>query len=420
MKSARPKIYKKGPDVMSKSERTQRRYRVQWRTQTSLDAFGFMRMDSASAADSDMEFHGAHDQEPKSCQDMNHVFRGARRASMLSTSESGDFDSDSDMAEEQVMNRTGQSDDSDEHGSAFAHGAHLDVMDKLRAQSDLRDLPEATESGSDGEALTQAGDEGETVGEDWEDELEDTFQGAAAVIKDWKTLREQINTDLKNKHKTLPLSQINQLMILSNFANLRLKGFSRISASLEIARQWREGTGTWFARRIRALARHYQVFEQLPQEKRGGKLNAYSFLHDESVQARCRTWLSNISSGQVTPQKLQHAIETTIFPELGIVPKRPISLRTARRWLVKLGWRQMVIRKGVYMDGHERDDVVKYRNEVYLPAMQAFEQRMVQFEGPELVRVEPTLKPGERRIKPYYHDECCFHANDNTNSAWYV
>jgi len=168
------------------------------------------------------------------------------------------------------------------------------------------------------------------------------------------------------------------------------------------------------------LARHYQIFEQLPQEKHGGAQSSRSFLHDESVQTRCRTWLSNIPTGQVTPHALQNALHSTIFPELGIIPKQPISERTARRWLIKLGWRHTIIRKGVYMDGHEREDVVKYRNEVFLPEMLKYERRMVQFEGPELTRVEPTLQPGEKKIKPYFHDECCFHANDDAKDAWYV
>ncbi|KAG2063447.1 hypothetical protein BDR04DRAFT_947286, partial [Suillus decipiens] len=71
---------------------------------------------------------------------------------------------------------------------------------------------------------------------------------------------------------------------------------------------------------------------------------------------------------------LQNALHTTILPELGIIPKQPISEQTARHWLIKLGWRRTVIRKGVYMDGHEREDVVKYRNEIYLPAMSKFEK----------------------------------------------
>ncbi|KAG2073340.1 hypothetical protein BDR04DRAFT_938267, partial [Suillus decipiens] len=253
--------------------------------------------------------------------------------------------------------------------------------------------------------------------EEWEEELDMAIKGRSE-IRDWKTLRDQIKDDLRKNHKSLPLSAINQLMILSNFATLRLKGASRIGASLEIARQWHEGNGLWYSRRVRALARHYQIFEQLPHEKRGGTQGARSFLHDESVETRCRTWLSNIQTGQVTPHALQNALHTTILPELGIIPKQPISERTARRWLIKLGWRCTVIRKGVYMDGHEREDVVKYRNEIYLPAMSKFEKRMVRFEGPELTRVEPTLQPGEKQIKPYYHDECCFHANDDVKSAW--
>jgi hypothetical protein len=70
------------------------------------------------------------------------------------------------------------------------------------------------------------------------------------------------------------------------------------------------------------------------------------------------------------------------------------------------------------MDGHERDDVVKYRKEVFLPAMARFEARMARFEGPEMKRVEPELGPGERQIIAQFHDECCMHQNDETRSAW--
>jgi hypothetical protein len=34
--------------------------------------------------------------------------------------------------------------------------------------------------------------------------------------------------------------------------------------------------------------------------------------------------------------------------------------------------------------------------------------------------VEPTLQPGEKQIKPYFYDKCCFHANDDVKDAWYV
>lgn len=47
---------------------------------------------------------------------------------------------------------------------------------------------------------------------------------------------------------------------------------------------------------------------------------------------------------------------------------KPITTRTAQRWLAKLDYRYgLISRKGFYYDGHERDDVVKYRQEFFLP-----------------------------------------------------
>jgi hypothetical protein len=64
------------------------------------------------------------------------------------------------------------------------------------------------------------------------------------------------------------------------------------------------------------------------------------------------------------------------------------------------------------MDGHEHNDVVEYRNKVFLPAIAQFEARMAKHEGPDLEKVMPELQEGQRRIIIQYHDECCFHAND--------
>jgi hypothetical protein len=87
----------------------------------------------------------------------------------------------------------------------------------------------------------------------WEEELADGVCGNDEV-RGWDELRTQINKDLDKNHKSLFLSQINQLMLIRSFASLRLKGFNRIPASMEIARQWHEKDGTYFARCIQALA----------------------------------------------------------------------------------------------------------------------------------------------------------------------
>ena len=43
--------------------------------------------------------------------------------------------------------------------------------------------------------------------------------------------------------------------------------------------------------------------------------------------------------------------------------KSNISLRTAQQWLKKLGWRYGRKRNGMYLDGHEWEDVVNYRKD---------------------------------------------------------
>ena len=262
-----------------------------------------------------------------------------------------------------------------------------------------------------------------------------------AEIRDWVALRSRmmIKVDLKTKHKSLPLLQINQLMILRNFANLRLKGFDRIPASFEIARQWNkeDSSNSHFARRIRMLARHYQIFEQLPKERRGGYSNSHSLLKDENVKTASRTWLTEQTIGSITPNKFKHALNDIILPSLGMsespttnithnkfkigmARNKPLCERTARRWLIKLGWTRTVLRKGIYMDGHERKDVVEYCENVFLPKMKEFEGRMARYEGPDLKCIKPNLLPGERELIAEFQDESCCQANDNITSAWYA
>jgi hypothetical protein len=75
-------------------------------------------------------------------------------------------------------------------------------------------------NGSEDELNEDVGDNEE---EPWEAEASERLT-AQVEIHGWKELHDQIKKDLKTKHATLLLSQINQLMILRNFATLCLKG----------------------------------------------------------------------------------------------------------------------------------------------------------------------------------------------------
>ena len=59
------------------------------------------------------------------------------------------------------------------------------------------------------------------------------------------------------------------------------------------------------------------------------------------------------------PSKLRKYVNEHLLPKHGF--EGSICERTAARWLKKLGFRVCVVQKGVYVDGHEREEVVAAR-----------------------------------------------------------
>ena len=97
---------------------------------------------------------------------------------------------------------------------------------------------------------------------------------------------------------------------------------------MKIAEQWTDGVGTHFARQIRFLAHHYQLFEQLPPEKRGKYMNR-SLLSDKQVQTAARTYLTGLPTGEVTPSRFRRMLNERILPSLGYTLTTGLSERTA-------------------------------------------------------------------------------------------
>ncbi|KZV58856.1 hypothetical protein PENSPDRAFT_672773, partial [Peniophora sp. CONT] len=170
---------------------------------------------------------------------------------------------------------------------------------------DTGTMDNATASMEEDAAVCQARETEEEKQCDREEEdLDGLFEAAGqapkpkADIRSWEELQKKINDELaRAKKKALTLTKINQLLILRNFANLRIKGKRRIEASQHIAEAWHEGEGVHFARQVRALARHYQLFEELPNELRGGD-RSHSLINDERVQVASRQYLTSLPTGE--------------------------------------------------------------------------------------------------------------------------
>ena len=121
-------------------------------------------------------------------------------------------------------------------------------------------------------------------------------------------------------------------------------------------------------------------------------------MSDEQVQTAARIYLTGLPTGEVTPSRFRHMLNKQILPSLRYTLTTGLSEHTAWQWLVNLGWRSKVLRKGVYMDGHERPDVVEYRNNVFLCDMASHQKKMVRWEQQEskLVCIDPVLMPGKK------------------------
>ncbi len=103
--------------------------------------------------------------------------------------------------------------------------------------------------------------------------------------------------------------------------------------------------------------------------------------------------------------------------------KAMIKSRTARRWLNKLGFSWRDVKKGVFLDGHERDDVVEDRKK-FLKIMDELSPYLVEFnaDGTQKPKEYPPDcilgGPGCRPVVLITHDESIFSANDGRHQAW--
>lgn len=95
-----------------------------------------------------------------------------------------------------------------------------------------------------------------------------------------------------------------------------------------------------------------------------------------------------------------------------------IRARTARRWLANLGFEWKKFTKGLYIDGHERADVVAYRESEFLPEFESIRRLLVAFDDDGNTVFPENLAPGEKPHLLIAHDESTFKSNDGKRQMW--
>jgi hypothetical protein len=224
-------------------------------------------------------------------------------------------------------------------------------------------------------------------------------------------------------------------------------GRSLIDAS-ERAAESRGFATKWGGRLVRKWTCNYIQTRDLPKSLAGNHAKVYSLLSDPDIAAELRVYvhsnkwamdpekLAKFSQDQLVPRAareylehitqnempigLKRYMDIELFPQIHLRVGWGVSLMTARWWLHKEGFKYINHKKGLYFDGHDRPDVIKYRQDHFLPAMKAYEARLVRYVigdvDQELIIQRENFV--ERRLVLLAQDEMTAQANDIMPKTW--
>lgn len=95
--------------------------------------------------------------------------------------------------------------------------------------------------------------------------------------------------------------------------------------------------------------------------------------------------------------------------------KTTFTVRTARNWMKRMGFHYGKEEKGMYINGHERDDVVEYRQRTFLLQWAGFCKCMeATCECPQITHNQDcdAVPQTSRPLILLTHDESTFYAHD--------
>ena len=243
---------------------------------------------------------------------------------------------------------------------------------------------------------------------------------ALALLRDNAALsRAQEKLLLQGRDKSLDVVFRAHISAMVGVLNLYLDPelpYTWKEASMVIVKA--QGCGSTCACSIRMWVLDFIREGTLPLHSYG--YSRQTVLEDEEVLQEVQRQLSEKAKGGfIKAQDVCDIVATktiqTLFARLGI-DKPSISQSTAQRWLARMDWRYSRVKNGMYIDGHERDDVVAYRC--------AFVHRWAEYEAnfqfwDDNGNPLPSSCPSDlRRLILITHDESTFFQNDERKTCW--
>ena len=157
-------------------------------------------------------------------------------------------------------------------------------------------------------------------------------------------------------------------------------------------------------------------------ESRQGKHARLFILDDEGLRHKAAEWVRANARVKKRPNmtgaKFCTWVNTHLLADAELPPGCPhqIQTPTAIKWLHHLGFRPQSNKKSIYIDGHEREDVVKYRK-LYLRKLAILSSMHLPPPLCEdgLSAVQTGNLAASKHLVLIFIDESSFHANEVDN-----
>ncbi|EJF55475.1 hypothetical protein DICSQDRAFT_73804 [Dichomitus squalens LYAD-421 SS1] len=155
-----------------------------------------------------------------------------------------------------------------------------------------------------------------------------------------------------------------------------------------------------------------------------------SALENEELEGALSDHLQRIGKHVRALDIVEYLADPAVQQRFGLT--ETLSLSTAHGWMLRLGYRWGRVANGQYIDGHEREDVVHYRQNVYLPTLNALRPQLRQYDahGNEVTNPMQSLPEDSaatastgppspaHSARLCFYDESIFYANDRRTIRW--
>lgn len=208
--------------------------------------------------------------------------------------------------------------------------------------------------------------------------------------------------------------QLKQLMKIGATEAAELAGMLTGKSDKTI-REWRD--------------RFFQNDGTLPEAKQGKYQRSGIVWTDEALNMKAMRFIRENACVKGKPNLTVHKfcewVNEDLLPNETIEPgfPRKISVETSRKWMHNLGFEVVIKKKGTFVDGHERQDVVDYRNSFlrkmagigFLNPLCAPTESAKNALPSDLEYSRPDLL---EKTVVLFHDETTFQSNEDQTTLW--